>query len=220
MEKIIINIPYASAHEIFEYLQSEEAISKGDFLTESISFEKINANLRRLHQNSNNIFRFECDSGFRYRYGKSKRYLNLKNEPIYLTPKGKLDRCYFCGSILYELNHDEKIHLFKESLKFCKLKSTIDINKDKEIFILGLKNSYAIISKYKIYGIFDKNIKNKKKKNHEKIELKLRLPGKLQEEYNHTKTEFWLINKMARIKKYIPPHRILKLDVQENLLKI
>ncbi|MHA1339844.1 MAG: hypothetical protein ACTSRZ_07030 [Promethearchaeota archaeon] len=203
LKKILVEIPYSSEMEIYDYVFSKLAILKGDFLNSSISIDRLRSNLKELHKKSLNIFRFECSNGFKYRYGPSKYNFALKNEKRFLLPKGELNRCFFCASIVFHLNGN-KYHLENPNCSQNQNKN----KENNEFFMLRFNYFNAIISKYKIYGVYDR--KNSI--------IEYRLPGKLNEENNNIKTEFWLINETARKIRLVPPYRILKLEPIEKLI--
>ncbi len=186
-----------SPFEVLEYLRSNLFYHKGNYTSEEWTYSKIRHQLDKLVQNDKRIFKFECNSGYRVRYGITRFKYYLLREPRYLKVKGYIKRCMFCGMPIYI----EESNVFHFKYK-CKQYNFQDYYK-----LLNIDDFWAIISRDYVYGILD-----------DLNSSVLRLPGSNKNKSNYkTYSELWLINTIARKKEFIESDRLLPIKAEEYI---
>ena len=168
---------------------------KRDMFKHGLKDESDRRAYQKALEKNNKIFKFQCNSGYKVRYGTTKFKYYLLQEPRFLKTQGYLKHCMFCGMPIY-INDDKVFHFKYKCNQYQK----------QEIFkLLKVDNFWAIISRDFIYGVLDDL--------HSCI---LRLPGTNQKKDQNTSlSELWLINQKARKEELIESDRLLPLKAEE-----
>lgn len=196
LERILSEFGPCTITEILDYLKSDFFQIKGQFNPEEWTYSKVNYRVNKIVEENPKFFKFECTTGYKFRFGVSKfKYYSLK-EQRFLKIKGYLKRCMFCGMPMFI--EDERIFHFKYH---CTQYEPQDYFK-----LIKVENFRAIISKDFVHGILDSLNSSE-----------LRLPENYKGENANVSTELWLINKKARENKFIESDRLLPLRAEEYI---
>ena len=199
IKSLLSELQPCAAGELIDFLRSDLFYEKGYYTSENLTNRRVRYYLDKISQKNNKIFKFQSESGFKIRYGNSKfKYYSL-NEPRFLTVKGHLNRCLYCGMPIY-CNESDTFH-FKFNCKEY-------IGQDY-YSLLKIDNFWAIVSNYFVYGILD-NLQSST----------LRLPGKNPNyAIDGINSELWKVNDYAREKKLIEKDQILSIKAKEFIVK-
>jgi hypothetical protein len=185
MKKILISILYeispCSIAEIYDYIHSDLFFLRGNICYKDFDLKKLRYELERLVAMNPHIYKFQCDSGYKVRYGFTKFLYYLPNEPRFLRVKGSLKRCMFCGMPIYaEENH---IFHFKYNCEHY--------HPQNHFRLIKINGFWVIISRVGLIGIIDDiNSTN------------LRLPDRVTNIDPNNTSEWWLINRLLRKRGY------------------
>ncbi len=197
IEQILLESGPCATTEILDYIRSNLFYQKGQYFSQEWTRSKIKYQLNKISREDDKIFKINCNSGFKVRYGPTKFQFYLLEEPRYLKVKGYLKRCMFCGMPIYII--DTNVFHFKYKCKQYEPQNYLKLMK--------LEAFWAILSKDFVYGILD-----------DMQSCILRLPGSNQNKSNkEIFYELWLINERAREMELIESDRLLPLKAEEYI---
>ncbi|MGQ4876207.1 MAG: hypothetical protein ACP6IY_19235 [Promethearchaeia archaeon] len=197
IKSILFEMDPCSSAEILDYINSDLFYYRGYNNPKELNLSQITRRLNTISKNSNKIFKFECENGYKNRFGISKYQEYLASEPRYLKVYGYMERCMFCGMPVYV--YQNKSHHFKYK---CEKYPEQNIFK-----LIKVESLYAIISQHYVYGVLD-----------DLQSCNLRLPGK-----NNNKSrknilsELWLINEFTKENGLIDSEQLLTLKAEEYI---
>ncbi len=195
-KSILYDLSPCSVAEIYDYIHSDLFYIRGNICTEELTMKKIRYELERLVKINTQIFKFQCKSGYRVRYGFTKFKYYISNEARFLKVKGYIKRCMFCGMPIYV----EEDHLFHFKYK-CNQYHPQDFFQ-----LVKIQDFWVIISHAFIHGILD-NL-------HSAV---LRLPEGNKNSKSENTSEWWLINKILRKKVYTKNDKIFFVRGEEYI---
>ena len=143
--------------------------------------------------NDQNIKHFECDSGYKIRYGMPNVHLD-RNIPMRLKPKIFLKKCNECLAFVITLSNQTK-HM---SCFFCNSRTQSD---DDNFFFINYDDKKFILYKNFFLGVFDNG--------------KIRLPFKSNK--THEPEFFIALKKYNKKKRSFRLNKYLKLNLKEYI---
>lgn len=200
MKKLLLEIldelSPCSVAEIIDYFNSDLFYIKGNICKEDITVQKIRYELEKLVKKIPQVVKFQCQDGYKVRYGITKFKYYLLSEPRYLRVAGYIKRCMFCGMPMYI--EDQKVIHFKHHCPQYQPQNFFQLIK--------LENFWAIISKAYIHGVMN-----------DLNSAQLRLPDRNESSNALTTSELWLINQKARENHLIERDQILPIKGDEYI---
>ncbi|MHA1794854.1 MAG: hypothetical protein ACTSUK_01990, partial [Promethearchaeota archaeon] len=96
MKELILSILQefspCSSYEIFDYIQSDFFLERGNIFLEEFSIKRISSYLIQIEKENQDIVKFQCSTGYPLRYGYTKFKYYLLEENRYLRTQGYLKR--------------------------------------------------------------------------------------------------------------------------------
>ncbi len=195
IHSILLEFGPCSIIEILDYMQSDLFYQKGYFSPKEWTHRRVEYQLDKICKNNKKIFKFQCNSGFKVRYGMTKFIYYLLREPRFLKSQGYLKHCMFCGMPIY-INDNEVFHFTYKCNQY---------QKQDYFNLIKVNNFWGIISRDFVYGILD-----------DLHSCVLRLPGTIYKKTHASPlSELWLINQKARKNELIESDRLLPLKAEE-----
>ncbi|MGQ4876269.1 MAG: hypothetical protein ACP6IY_19580 [Promethearchaeia archaeon] len=192
---VLLELQPCSSAEILDFINSNLFYYRGYKNPGELTLSQINYYLKKIIRNSAKIFRFECENGYKIRFGLSKYHGYTPSEPRYLKVQGNIEHCMYCGMPIYN-HHGKEYHFEYNCDKY---------DEQSEYKLIKVGKIYAIISRQYIHGILD-----------DLQSCYLRLPGKNGNlTHKNIFSELWVINEHARKNGLIDADQLLTLKAEE-----